>query len=505
MLGPSDLHMREREVDGAEITQSSESPALCIDVDGTLLRMDLLFESILVVIKHKPWLLPLIPFWLMKGKAHLKRQLANCVSLGSLQLRMHDELVRFLKAESEQGRRLVLCSASDRSLVEQVAKRLAFPVEVIASDGVVNLKGEKKAQALMARFGARGFDYVGNGRADLPVWRQAREAIIVRASTHTEKIAREQGNVTMVFPETSRTLSAVVRALRVHQWVKNVLVFAPLVAAHQVFNVDLLLMAACAFFAMCFCASGIYVINDLADIDSDRSHPVKQRRPFANGEVHIATGLIMAPLLVGCGIAVSLLLPWNATVILLAYVGLSTVYTYWLKEKLLADVIALAALYTIRIIMGGVAISIFVSPWLLTFSLFLFLSLAFIKRVAEMIHLTRTMQRGAAGRGYSVEDTSTLANLGIASGFLSCLVLSLYIHSETVRQLYVHPSWLWMLVPLLLYWVGRLWVVTMRGAMTDDPIVYLFNDRRSYATIALGVFIIMLAKTMAYGVPGVAE
>jgi 4-hydroxybenzoate polyprenyltransferase/phosphoserine phosphatase len=478
---------------------------LCIDVDGTLLRMDLLFESILLLVKHKPWLLLLMPLWLTKGKAYLKKQLASYVSLASVQLRMHDDLVRFLKVESENGRHLVLCSASDRSLVEQVANRLAFPVEVLASDGVVNLKGEKKAQALTERFGVRGFDYVGNGRADLPVWRQARQAIVVGASAYTEKTAREQGNVTMVFPETSSTVSTVARALRVHQWVKNILVFAPLVAAHQFLNVDLILLTTGACLAMCSCASGIYIINDLADIDSDRRHPFKRRRPFANGELPIATGLIMAPLLVGGGIALSLLLPWNATLILLSYVGLSTAYTYWLKEKLLADVITLAALYTIRIIMGGVAGGLLVSPWFLSFSLFLFISLAFIKRVTEMIQLSTREQKNAAGRGYYVSDTTTLAMLGIASGFLSCLVLSLYINGDSVRRLYAYPEWLWLLVPLLLYWIGRLWITTMRGQMTDDPIVYLFKDRRTYATIVFGGLILLLAKTMVSGIPGVLK
>src|SRR5690348_6389203 len=219
MPGRSDLHTTDYEVnDGEKVAHSLKPPPLCIDVDGTLLRMDLLFESLLILLKRKPWLLLFMPLWLMKGKAHVKKQLAGRVSLASVQLQMQDDLVRFLKFESEKGRRLVLCSASDRSFVEQVAKTLAFPVEVMGSDGVVNLKGENKAQALVARFGVRGFDYVGNGRADLPIWRQAREAILVRTSSYTEKTAREQGNVTMVFPETSSRLSAIVRALRVHQW-----------------------------------------------------------------------------------------------------------------------------------------------------------------------------------------------------------------------------------------------------------------------------------------------
>jgi 4-hydroxybenzoate polyprenyltransferase len=418
---------------------------------------------------------------------------------------MHEELLFYLKTENSAGRHVVLCSASDQSLVQKVAAQLAFPVEIIASDGVMNLKGKVKAQTLTDRFGLRGFDYVGNSKADLAVWRQAREALVVGASAQVVKSARKQGNVTAVFGRTTNSMSAMLRALRVHQWVKNTLVFVPLLASHYFSHGDLVLKAEERFISMSFCASAVYIINDLMDIDSDRQHPSKRNRPFASGELPIPIGLLMAPLMLGGGIVLSLLLPREATVILLCYVALSTVYTYWLKEKLLTDVIALAILYTLRILEGGAATSLLVSPWLLAFSLFLFTSLAFIKRVTEIIHLSQAIHRGATGRGYFMPDSATLANLGIVNGFLACLVLSLYINSESVRRLYVHPGWLWLLVPLLLYWVGRIWVITMRGEMTDDPIVYLFRDKRTYLAIVLGGIVVLLAMSAPVGIPGVLE
>ena len=457
------------------------------------------------LIKQKPWLLTWVPVWLIQGRAYLKQQLAKHASVLGAQFPMHAGLIDFLRSEYENGRPLVLCSGSDRVLVDKVAAQLALPVEVMASDGVANLKGAQKAQALVDRFGLKGFDYAGNAKEDLPVWRQARNAIVVNATAKVQKAAQEHGNVTMVLPKATKAIHVLPRALRVHQWVKNLLIFVPLLASHNILQLELIGQAVLAFLSMSFCASSVYVVNDLSDVESDRRHHSKQRRPFASGELPIPVGLLMAPLLAAGGIALSLMLPPMATAILLCYVLLSAAYTYWLKQKLLADVITLAGLYTLRIIEGGAATSLLVSPWLLMFSLFLFLSLAFIKRVAEMIHLAGTTQHGAAGRGYFVEDTGTLANLGIASGFLSCLVLSLYISSESVRQLYTHPAWLWVLVPLLLFWVSRLWVITMRGAMTDDPIVYLSKDTRTYATIALSIMILMLATSSPVGIPGVLE
>lgn len=481
------------------------SPALCVDVDGTLLKTDLLLESFLQLIRQKPWLLPAVPFWLVKGKAYLKRQLAVHVSMDSMSWCMHTELLQFLKTESDKGRYVVLCSASDYSLVEQVAGQLSFPVGIMASDGIINLKGESKARALIDRFGLRGFDYVGNAKVDLPVWRHARHALVVGNSKSVVAAAQKQGNVATVFPGTRHAWAAAFKAIRVYQWVKNVLIFVPLLTSHHLLDPDLVLRGVIAFVAMSLCASAVYVMNDLTDLNSDRRHPTKQSRPFASGTLPISFGLVLAPVLLLSGITVSLALPETATVLLMSYVVISIIYTHWLKGKLLADVIVLAVLYTLRILEGGAATSLLVSPWLLSFSLFVFVSLAFIKRVAEMFQLSKIHQQAAIGRGYLVCDTPALATMGMASGFLACLVLSLYINSQAVRELYQHPGWLWLLLPLLLYWVSRMWVITMRGEMKDDPILYLFKDRRTYATILAGITIILLAKRATFTVPGMLE
>lgn len=483
----------------------SQRPVLCVDVDGTLLRTDLLFESFLYLVKQKPWLLLAAPFWLIHGKAYLKQQLARRTSLASVQFPLDQKLLQFLKAESETGRRLILCSGSDEYLVNKVAGQLDFPVEIIASDGAVNLVGKKKAQALVERFGSRGFDYVGNASEDLPVWDQARHAILVNAAPQVREAAQEQGNVTLVLPRTTIAISAMFRALRTHQWVKNTLVCIPLITSHKLFHADLIVNAAVAFLSMSFCASSVYIMNDLSDIGADRKHHSKRNRPFASGELSIPAGLLMAPILLALGVTLSLFLPPMATVILLAYIASSAVYTFWLKRKLLADVITLSLLYTLRIVEGGTATSILVSPWLLAFSVFLFSSLAFSKRVAEMLRADAGNCDRIAGRGYLIVDTSTLANLGAVTGYLACLVLTFYINSGTVSILYPHPGWLWLLLPLLLNWIGRIWVVTMRGRMSDDPITYLSKDLGTHLTLLGGGVIIVLAMRCPFGIPGVGE
>jgi 4-hydroxybenzoate polyprenyltransferase len=338
------------------------------------------------------------------------------------------------------------------------------------------------------------------------VWSQARHAIVVDAADQVVKAARKQGNVSLVLPRRAGTLfRAFVSAIRVHQWVKNLLIFVPILTSHRFLHADLLLQAVIAFFAMSLCASSVYVVNDLADIDADREHPSKRQRPLASGRLPIPAALLAAPALFGLGVALSLFLAPTATAILCLYTLVSTLYTFLLKKKLLADVITLSLLYTLRIIEGGAATSLLVSPWLFAFSLFTFMSLAFTKRVTEMIRLSATGQHGAAGRGYSVSDTLTLASLGAASGYLACVVMSLYINTDAVRQLYMHPGWLWLLMPLLLYWFGRFWIITMRGEMPDDPVTFLFRDRHTYATIFLCGLVFLLAKSAPFGIPGVME
>lgn len=296
----------------------------------------------------------------------------------------------------------------------------------------------------------------------------------------------------------------VFRALRPYHWAKNFLVFVPLLASHNFRSAGVATHAIVALVCMSFCASAIYVVNDLADVNSDRRHHSKRNRPIASGALSRSAGLFVAPLTFASGILLSLLLPRTATLILLVYAALSLAYTFWLKQKLIADVIALSLLYAIRIVEGGAAVSIPVSPWLLAFSLFLLLSFAFSKRVTEMLRNT-TLIRSLPGRGYLVSDTSIVASLGVASGYLACLVLSFYISNKDIYALYPHPGWLWLMVPLLLYWIGRFWVLTMRGQMPDDPILFVVNDFVTRVSLICGAVVVFLAMKGSSGIPGITE
>lgn len=449
---------------------------LCIDLDGTLLETDTLMESYLRLVFAEPWL-ALAPFvWIARGgKAAMKREVAKRVTLDAAALPYNEELLAHIRAERALGRRIVLVTAADRSIADAVAAHLGLFDEVIASDGQTNLRGKNKAAALEGRFGPRGFLYAGNDATDLPVWDAAAGALVVNAGPGLEKAARARGaTIERVMPSAHRRGKAWIKALRPHQWAKNVLVFVPVVTANAIFDIAAWTQTMLAFIAFCAIASTVYVINDLSDLDSDRRHPRKRKRPFASGALPVEHGLLALPFLIAVGIALALVS--GAAWVLLAYAVITTAYTFKLKELPLVDVFTLAALYTVRVVAGGEASGFTVSHWLLGFSSFLFLSLALIKRVAELIELQQQNKSVNARRGYLLEDLGLLQLMGLSATFASSLVLALYISSDTVQRNYAQPYALWALVPLLLFWQCRLWMSTLRGYMHHDPLVYSAKD-----------------------------
>ncbi|MFY2763396.1 UbiA family prenyltransferase [Arenimonas sp. MALMAid1274] len=452
-------------------------PPLCVDLDGTLLRSDLLVESTLVMLAQRPWLLFLLPVWLLRGKAHLKRQIASRVAIDPANLPYDERVVALLRAQP--GRRRVLCTASDESLARPVAEHLGCFDEVIASDGQRNLAGSRKAEVLVQRFGERGFDYAGNGPIDLGVWAHARGALVVNAGNALATAAARRCEVLDHLPRTGGGLRVWLRALRVHQWLKNLLVFVPLLASHRMFETQAVIAAVAGFIAFGLCASGVYLLNDLLDLPSDRQHPRKRLRPFAAGTLPLLQGAVLAPLLALAGLALAWWAEPKFAGVLAVYYALTLGYSLRLKRVVMLDVILLAALYTVRIIGGTVVIGAVLSFWLLAFSMFIFLSLALLKRYVELAAMLGEGKISAAGRGYAVDDLPLLQSLGSAAGYLAVLVLALYINSPDSITLYQHPQVLWLLCPLMLYWVSRTWVVAHRGGMDDDPVVFAATDRVS--------------------------
>lgn len=465
---------------------------LCVDLDGTLIVSDTLHESLLALLRRDPWAVFLMPFWLLQGRARFKQKLVGRISLSASRLPYRRELVEHLRNEKAAGRMLVLATAANEAIAQAVAKHLGIFDRVLASSASRNLKGGGKAAALVSEFGERGFDYAGDSRADMPVWSASRRALVVGSAPFADRVG-QLATVDKVFERPAVKLKDWLKALRLYQWVKNVLLFVPLFAAHKVGEPGLILQALVAFVSFGLCASSVYVINDLFDLESDRAHARKSARPFASGRLSIASGMVAAPILLVAAFALSLALPLAFAGVLSLYFLVTLAYSLRFKRSTVLDVLLLAGLYTVRLIAGSAAVSVLPSFWLLAFSMFLFLSLALVKRVGELRALPEDQEDAPAGRSYRREDLPVLMSLGTASGYTSVMVLALYINSNTSELLYRHPEALWLLCPLLLFWISRVWLVTHRGQMHDDPIVFAFRDSISRWLVLPAAAILWLA------------
>jgi 4-hydroxybenzoate polyprenyltransferase len=475
----------------AAATARDDRP-ICVDLDGTLVHSDLLIETAFEFVRRSPWAIPVLIWWALQGRAMLKRKLAESSRLDPAHLPYDGRLLDYLRTQRANGCTLILVTASHRLLAERIAGHVGLFHEVIATEGGRNLKGPAKADELRARFGAKGFYYAGDAKADLPVWRQAKGAILVNASPATRRAAARAAPVAADFPAQGSRWRALWKSLRIYQWVKNLLVFIPLLAAHQLWNPALLADAFMVFLAFGCAASGSYLINDLLDLESDRAHPRKRKRPFASGALPLWTGLLAIPLMLG-GVALAAAISWRAGVLVAIYMGLTNLYSTVLKRQPLVDVFALASLYVIRILCGAVATGIVVSNWLLAFSCFLFFSLALIKRCAELNRLLQSGRISAVGRGYTIDDAQILKMMGIASSFVAALVLALYVDTDLAKVSYRAHRYLWGLAPLCLFWQSHLWLATERGRMHDDPILYAVTDRVSWMVAGLSVLLLLVA------------
>lgn len=471
-------------------TESSSSDAgaavLVVDLDGTLVKTDLLLESFLVLFKTRPWMVFMLPLWLLGGKAKLKAEIAARADVPADALVYDEALLGRLRNERATGRRLVLATASDVKYATAVASHVGLFDDVLASHGERNLRGERKLAAIIEYTGGAAFDYAGNEAIDLPIWRKARKVICVDTPTGVVRTVK-----TFTEPEELRSKrraypKLVIKAIRVHQWLKNALVFVPLLAVHRVADTHLDVQVVGAFFAFGLCASSVYILNDLMDLRADRVHPRKRLRPFASGELPITHGFVLIPLLLGGSLAISLtLLPPIFLGALAVYYASTLAYTFVVKQLVVWDVVLLAGLYVMRILAGAAAVPVPPSFWLLAFSMFIFTSLALAKRFSEMDTVQRLGKKESTGRGYQTADIPLLLAMGVAAGYIAVLVMALYINSPEVHALYRRPYALWAICPLLLLWISRIWLKTHRGQMHDDPVVFAAKDALSLVVGAL--------------------
>lgn len=473
-----------------EVSHMRDAAVLVVDLDGTLCRTDTLHETLLGLAATRPAGFMAHLGRLREGRAAFKTHLVASYMLAGDALPLNEVVLDLVRRARAEGRRTALVTATHQLQADAVAETTGLFDDVFGTDRQVNLKGEAKASFLTERYGAKGFDYVGDSRADLPVWAAARKAITIGASPALAREAEAANpEISHLDPPKGRA-GAMLRSMRLYQWSKNALLFLPVLAAHDPSALGAALLG---FLAFCLTASAVYVVNDLIDLPADRAHPRKRLRPFAAGELSAVTGVAMAGgLLITAGVLGALTVNPHFLGVLTLYLVTTFAYSVWLKRKLLVDVLTLAGLYTIRILAGGIATGIVLSPWMLGFSMFIFLALAAIKRQAELTDQMLT-GRKSSGRAYEVDDLPIMRGIALSAAHAATLIMALYISSSDVQALYAHPELLWLVCPLLLYWLLRMVMMTHRGYMTDDPIVFAAKDRVSIVVIASSVVVLIAA------------
>ncbi len=456
-----------------------QNTALVVDLDGTLLLTDTLHESILTLISNNPLYLLVLPFWLIFGKSRFKARVAARVNLDVTSLPYNEIFISWLNEEKATRKKIVLCTASNERIAHAIADHLQLFDEVIASNTNNNIKSDLKRKVLEERFGLMGYDYAGNSSADLKVWEGARLAFVVNAKDQVYRKAAKSSNIARVFPRIKISFSHWSKLLRMHQWIKNFLIFVPLISAQQIYNIQLLSKLIVGYAAFCLCSSAVYLINDLLDLKNDRKHPQKRYRPLAAAIIPISTGVLLALALTITSISLGFMIEGKFALCLASYFLLSSLYSLWLKRLVLIDTLLLAILYTSRIIAGALAIQTPISIWILAFSVFFFYCLACLKRYNELYLENKSGLPYSNGRNYSFSDMGLLQSMGIAAGYGSIIIFSLYLNSDKVLNLYASPEFTWLSIPLLLFWISHIWLKSLRGEVHEDPVLFAITDKVS--------------------------
>jgi 4-hydroxybenzoate polyprenyltransferase len=483
---PSDLALDEllRE-------PSATSRPLCVAFDGTVITTRVLSERMALLFRQRPWATIALPFWVLGGRDNLRRRMAKITSLDAASLPYRAPLISALKQSHDAGRQVILAATTDLALAQQVADHLGVFDRVHTSEGKSRTRTRDLRASLLVAF-PDGFDYVGHSQLDLPIMAAATRGYLVGASPSAVSAAQGLEQVTVISRRPS-ILAALLKELRPHQWAKNALVLLPCLLANNVAIVPTFTRGVLAAITFSLCASAGYVFNDLLDLEADRIHTTKATRPFASGALPIIFGFPLFMALLACSFSLAVAcLPTAFTAMLVVYFIGTVSYSLYLKRLLMLDVLVLAALYTHRILAGGIATGVRISAWLLGFSMFLFTSLAFAKRFVELHSLSNDEK--VKNRGYFRVDLPMVTGMGTASGYIAALVFMLYVESSAVRAQYREPSILWLILPALLYWLGRIWLLAGRGQMQEDPVKFALRDRHSLVCAAIVVLIAISAR-----------
>ena len=466
----------------------SVEPPLCVDLDGTLVKSDTLLDGLCQFARRQPLQIWRVPLWLAGGRARLKLEVARRAPLDATRLPYNGDLLRYLQTKRREGRKILLATGADGGLAQRVAAHLGIFDGVLASDSNTNLTRNKKLDRLKSQFGA--FDYIGNSNADVALLANARVAMLANPTIGLRAALRFRNvRIARQFVDQRHPLRTVLKAIRIHQWAKNILLFVPMLLSHQVTSKAIGAVFA-AFFCFSFMASANYLLNDMLDIESDRRHPSKRLRPFAAGDLPVAGGMLLVIGLIVASIGILPRLPAAFAMWLGFYIAGTMAYSLYLKQLPIVDVLLLSSLYTLRLLAGGAATTTEISPWLAGFSTFLFLSLAMVKRFSELENLRERGAKATHGRGYMVTDMEQIRSFGTSSATAAVVVFMLYIARPDVTVLYRHFTRLWLVVPLLIYWLYRVWLVASRGELDDDPVVFAMSDGVS---ITVGVLVVAVA------------
>jgi len=468
---------------------------LVVDLDGTLVRTDMFLESVLKTQKMSWKRLIELLSAMVNGRAAVKEFFAKGFEFDPSKLPFRKVVLSLIESRRLAGDPIILATAAAGRIANKISSETGLFDSSLSSTSTSNLSGIKKADALIKLYGYKGFDYVGDSSKDLPVWQASRKSYLVGGSLSTKRafLRIDTGEELQESRDVPRLIMWL-RSLRIHQWVKNSLVFVPAIAAQRIFEAEVPLQLIIGFLVFGLLASGVYLINDILDIQNDRGHATKKLRAIANGDISISRATTVALVLICFAGLLSTALPWSFSLAVLVYFGLTTSYSVWLKKFLVVDVVALSALYSLRLVAGGAAVSIPVSSWLLAVSFFLFLSLSFVKRSSE---LTQSGQNGvlSSGRAYLIHDLPIVNALGVSSGLISAVVFALYVDSQTANNLYESSFVLWGALPVLVFWISWIWMQAGRGKVNEDPIAFALRDRVSLSSGALIFLIFIVAQS----------
>lgn len=475
----------------------ARSGNIVVDLDGTLVMTDTLLECFFLFLKYQPHRLLILFIYLFRGKAALKTFLARSIRglINFKTLPYHPPLLSWLRAQKKQGAKIYLATAAHIDIANGVASHLQLFDGIFATQKT-NLNGNAKRDCLIKVFGKGGYEYIGNSKEDIPVWGSASKVYVANPEFGVLSGVRRTKNPVIVFEGRSTYFFNLFKLLRLHQWAKNGLIFLPLFAAHRFYDTDLLFGSVVAFLTFGMCASSAYIMNDFFDIQDDRRHRTKYLRPIASGQVSILHACVFMVLLLATSFYIAgLFLPKLYSLTLFIYFMLTLSYSFYIKRVAIFDVITLTVLYIIRVVAGGYAAGLGTTFWMLLFCMFIFLSLAFLKRYTELhSQIKKGQSSKILGRGYYPTDFELLASLGGASGFISVLVLALYINDPASTSLYRHPEWMWLTCPLLVLWMSRSWLLAHRGEMHDDPVIFALKDKLSQGMTILFILSFVLAS-----------